>query len=118
MESRRSTVSSIPEQPSSKKEYSEKLTGLNLERKIEGLTELLRDDDGMAESFKVPGGYELHIYNCVLSRVVSLFPQACKEEMEMIERLLGAKVERTEHMTSGSRRCVYFIREPEYGTSD
>lgn len=100
------------------KEYSEKLTGLSLERKIEGLTELLRDDDGMAESFKVPGGYELHIYNCVLSRVVSLFPQACAEEMEMIERLLGATVERTEHMTSGSRRCVYFIREPEYGTSD
>lgn len=93
-------------------EYAVKLHGLDLAGKVAALSDLFNEDGGMAEWQKVPEGYELHIYNCVLSRVVSLFPQACTEELHMIERLLGVPVERTEHMTSGSRRCIYLIKEP------
>jgi predicted ArsR family transcriptional regulator len=91
-------------------EYSAKLAGLDLEQKIERLTELLSADDAMAEWYPVEGGYELHFYNCVLSRIVSLFPQACAEELEMLQQVLGADVQRTELMTTGNRRCTYLIR--------
>lgn len=92
-------------------EYSAKLAGLELEQKIERLTALLSEDDAMAEWSPSDDGFELHIYNCVLSRIVSQFPQACAEEMEMLQQVLGADVQRTELMTTGGRRCTYLIRE-------
>jgi len=94
-------------------EYAQKLAGLNLEEKINRLTELLNQDDAMAECYPVDGGYELHMYNCVLSRVVSVFPQACSEELEMFQRLLGTDVRRTEIITAGDRRCTYLVESPE-----
>lgn len=91
-------------------EFAEQLSGLDVEQRIARLADLLNDDGAMAEWHRVEGGYELHIYNCVLSRIVTAFPQLCAQEMEMYERILGSEIERTEHMISGSRRCVYLIK--------
>ncbi len=90
-------------------EYRSKLAGKNLGEKVARLAELLTEDDAMAECVPVGDGYELHMYNCVLSRVVDVFPQVCAEEMAMFERILDADVSRTEHVPSGDRRCVYLI---------
>ncbi len=92
------------------RELSERLGGMDLEQKVAGLVNLINEEDAMAEWFRVDGGYEIHIYNCVLSRIVAAFPQLCAQEMEMYSRILGADVSRTEHMLAGSRRCVYFIK--------
>jgi len=91
--------------------YREKMDGAGMEQKVATLASMLTEDGALAEWQTVDGGYELCVYNCLLSKVSSSFPQACSEELGLFNRILDTKVTRVEHMASGGRRCAYFIKK-------
>ena len=73
-----------------------------------------RDAEGyMADSAVQADGSVLLIENhcpvCAAARACQNF---CRSELELFQRVLGpqCKVERSEHLLSGARRCVYVIR--------
>ncbi len=90
--------------------YRSRIDSNRIEQRVASLTSVLTEDGALAEWQPVDGGYELCVYNCLLSKISSLFPQACSEELGLLNRVLDTKVTRIEHMASGGRRCAYLIK--------
>lgn len=55
------------------------------------------------------GGLRLVDYHCPLAEVAAKYPLLLEIECEMLERLLGAPVGRTEEEHSGLRRVIFMI---------
>lgn len=73
-----------------------------------------RDEEGyMAEMQKQADGSFLMIENhCPICAAATECQGFCRSELDVFRRTLGplASVERTEHLLSGARRCVYRIQ--------
>lgn len=73
-----------------------------------------RDAEGyMADSAVQADGSVLLIENhCPICAAARACQNFCRSELEIFQRVLGpqCKVERSEHLLSGARRCVYVIR--------
>lgn len=80
------------------------------------LAELLTAEGYMAEAqMQAPGRAELKVFNCGLHGVAGRFPEACRAEVQFLERALGATLERREHIAGGCNACSYhvtFVEEP------
>ena len=80
-----------------------------LHRKVAALAAIRRAEGYMAEwsrDGKVFVLVENHCPICAASRVCQ---GLCAGELELFRAVLGARVDRTEHILSGARRCVYRI---------
>lgn len=90
--------------------------------RVEALAALRRDQGYMAETGKDPetGGHLLIENHCPVEDAVDNCDSLCDRELELFRRLLGKgyEVTRTEHIGSGSRRCVYSITEVTDGGAD
>lgn len=53
----------------------------------------------------------LHEHNCAIYHVAAGSPAACQAELELFREVLGADVEREQHIASGDRCCSYRITE-------
>jgi predicted ArsR family transcriptional regulator len=73
-----------------------------------------RDAEGyMADSEVRDDGSVLLVENhCPICAAASACQNFCRSELEIFQRVLGegCKVERSEHLLSGARRCVYVIK--------
>lgn len=73
-----------------------------------------RDAEGyMADSAVQADGSVLLIENhCPICAAARACQNFCRSELEIFQRVLGpqCKVERSEHLLAGARRCVYVIR--------
>ena len=71
------------------------------------------DEDGYLASWEETGdgGYRVIEHNCAIWAVASRYGQACTSELDFIRAVLpDCRVERTQHMVEGARRCAYDIR--------
>ena len=57
------------------------------------------------------GAVRLEEHNCAIYHVATHSPAACQAELELFRELLGADVEREQHIASGDRCCSYRITE-------
>ncbi|MBZ2208596.1 helix-turn-helix transcriptional regulator [Massilia soli] len=73
-----------------------------------------RDAEGyMADTEVRDDGSVLLVENhCPICAAASACQNFCRSELEIFQRVLGqgCQVERTEHLLSGARRCVYVIK--------
>jgi predicted ArsR family transcriptional regulator len=79
------------------------------------LAEIRREQGYMAECTKMPDGSILLAENhCPICVAASTCQGLCREELSMFRALLGdkARVERTDHILAGARRCAYRITMP------
>ncbi|MFM2651716.1 transcriptional regulator, partial [Vibrio alginolyticus] len=53
--------------------------------------------------------------HCPICKAATRCPSLCQSELSVFQSLLGydTKVERTEHIISGQRRCVYRIQQQQ-----
>ncbi len=93
------------------RDYLEKMDGEPDPKRRAELLAKLRDDDGyMAEHAPEPDGTPTIVeHNCPIARVAKEFPEVCQSELELLERVTGARVERVQHMAQGHYACVYRI---------
>ncbi len=49
-------------------------------------------------------------HNCAIPAVAERFPEICAAEARFLAEVLGAEVERTEHILSGCPACAYRVR--------
>lgn len=85
----------------------------HLKDKLQQLT-LLRTEDGyMAELIQVENTFTLIENHCPICKAAQNCPSLCQSELNVFQQLLGenCKIERTEHIIKGKRRCVYRIQE-------
>lgn len=91
--------------------YAKSMEGKPLDAKVAALAEIQNANGYMVEWEETStGAYKLEEYNCPIAQVARQFNQACRCELQLFERLLGADVERTECLAKGGGKCVYVIQ--------
>ncbi|PFG45427.1 transcriptional regulator [Vibrio sp. ES.051] len=85
----------------------------DLESKLEALVSLREQEGYMAELEKDEHGFILIENHCPICKAATRCPSLCQSELNVFQSLLGheTKIERTEHLISGQRRCVYRIQQ-------
>ncbi|MGR5070477.1 MULTISPECIES: helix-turn-helix transcriptional regulator [Vibrio] len=93
--------------------YQQHLTPCDsLESKLKMLVSLREKEGYMAELEQDEQGFILIENHCPICKAATRCPSLCLSELNVFQALLGieTKVERTEHIISGQRRCVYRIQ--------
>lgn len=92
--------------------YGARLAGMDdLEDRVARLVEIRREEGYMAEAAVEGGGFLLIENHCPICAAAALCEGFCRSELDTFRRALGAdcKVERTDHILAGARRCAYRI---------
>lgn len=91
-------------------EIAPRLAGKTLLGRVNELARALTEQGYMAEVRAQRGkGFRLIEHNCSLAEVSRRCPVICECELEMMRKLLGARVVRAEHRLQGDPRCSYLI---------
>ena len=83
--------------------YRKRLAGKSLGDKWRELAKI-RDEEGYMARVSASGLVEHH---CPIAAIAREFPQACRYEKMLFEAVLGMKLDRTHHLASGDRACIY-----------
>lgn len=77
--------------------------------RLDRIVELMSAAGYMAEWDEQAGAFRLAEHNCAIRAVAERFPEVCAAEARFLERVLGAAVERVQHIPSGCNACEYAI---------
>ncbi len=77
--------------------------------KITVLSNLLEEDGYLVELNDDERNYGLSLYNCPLSRVSSLYPEVCNQELEQISELLARPAVMVKATSFGDPFCLVHI---------
>jgi len=96
------------------KAYGERLraAGKSLEARVKALAKIRTEQGYMAEAARQRDGSFLLIENhCPICAAATACQGLCREELMMFSSVLGSevRVERTDHILAGVRRCAYRI---------
>jgi predicted ArsR family transcriptional regulator len=80
-----------------------------LDRKVAALAAIRREEGYMAEWSRDGKGFLLVENHCPICAAARTCQGLCAGEVELFRTVLGAGVERTEHILAGARRCTYRI---------
>ena len=84
--------------------YRKRLAGKKtLGEKWQELARIREEEGYMARA----EGRGLTEHHCPIAAIAREFPQACAYEKKLFEAVLGEKLDRTDHLASGGRACVY-----------
>jgi DeoR family suf operon transcriptional repressor len=93
------------------------VAALGLDDRVQLLAELLTSQGYMAEASggaaPAAGGLTLRKYNCALREVAERFPELCAAEVEFMEEVLGARLDRRAHLLAGCNMCEYRVLPAE-----
>jgi len=86
----------------------------SLRERVAALAQLRCDEGYMADWQEIEDGSILLVENhCPICAAATSCQGFCRAELQAFRTVLGpsAKIERTEHIVNGGRRCTYVIRE-------
>ncbi len=92
--------------------YAQALSGIaDLGERVTRLAAMREREGYMAEARAEGDGWLLIENHCPICAAASLSPGLCRAELRAFQDALGplARVERTEHIVAGARRCAYRI---------
>jgi len=79
------------------------------EGRIAVVARVLTEAGYMAEWRAADGVFRLSEHNCAMRAVVERFPEICAVEERFLKEVLGAEVERGDHIVRGCNSCEYAI---------
>jgi predicted ArsR family transcriptional regulator len=80
-----------------------------LHKKVAALAALRSEEGYMAEWSRDRNAFFLVENHCPICAAARTCQGLCSGELSLFRAVLGARVERTEHILAGARRCVYRI---------
>lgn len=89
-----------------------RLKQASLKERLAMVAEILSREGFMAEWSADEEAVRIAEHNCAVHAVAARFPEVCHAEMRFLEEVLGASVERKQHILSGCNSCEYTV-EPE-----
>ena len=93
-------------------ELATRVQGATLQDRLRQVAQVLEEQGYMPEVAKLKGGHEEYLlteHHCPIFRVAQAFQQACTCELDVLLKLLQAKVERCDHRMLGHPHCSYLI---------
>ncbi len=92
------------------KRYREEVDAADVQSRVQQLATVRTSEGYMADSWQEADGSLLLVENhCPICAAASVCAGFCRSELETFRAVLGAKVEREEHILLGARRCAYRI---------
>jgi predicted ArsR family transcriptional regulator len=88
--------------------YRKRLAGKSLGEKWQELARIRAEEGYMARV----EGKGLTEHHCPIAAIAREFPQVCRFEKKLFEAVLGGPLDRTEHLASGGRACIYAPSAP------
>lgn len=79
------------------------------ERRLEVVARVLTEAGYMAEWREADGVFRLAEHNCAMRAVVEKYPEICAVEERFLRDVLGADVQREQHIPRGCNACEYAI---------
>lgn len=94
------------------KRYGEEMTGEDdLAARVRRLADIRTREGYMADCWQEPDGALVLVENhCPICAAATACAGFCRSELETFRAVLGADVQRAEHILLGARRCAYVIR--------
>jgi predicted ArsR family transcriptional regulator len=89
--------------------YKKRLAGMSLGDKWQELARIRAEEGYMARV----EGKGLTEHHCPIAAIAKEFPQVCLFEKKLFEAVLGGPLDRTDHLASGGRACVYAPGTPK-----
>ena len=86
------------------------LAGCTPAERLHAVGRVLSEEGYMAEVTASGGAGTLTEHNCAIPAVAERFPEICAAEARFLARVLGAEVDRREHLLSGCSTCEYHVR--------
>ncbi|TQV88647.1 helix-turn-helix transcriptional regulator [Aliikangiella coralliicola] len=77
--------------------------------KLSKLAEIRTNEGYMAEVVEEDGQLFLVENNCPICSAATQCQQFCRSELSIFKQVLGCKIERTEYILEGARRCAYRV---------
>lgn len=78
--------------------------------RLRAVGRVLSEEGYMAEVTALAGSGTLTEHNCAIPAVAERFPEICAAEARFLADVLGAEVDRREHMLNGCSACEYHVR--------
>ena len=78
--------------------------------RMAAVARLLSEEGYMAEGTASAQGGTLIEHNCAIQAVAERFPEICAAEARFLAAVLGAQVDRQEHILNGCSACEYRVR--------
>lgn len=94
--------------------YSKETKGASALKERLSLLADIRTREGYMAEFKIEDGHFLFIENhCPICSAAKICQEFCRAELQTFQSVLGegVRIERTEHIVAGGRRCAYKISE-------
>jgi DeoR family suf operon transcriptional repressor len=92
---------------------SAELDGTRPEERLQAVARVRSEQGYMAEASGGDAGGVLTEHNCAIQAVAQRFPEVCAAEARFLAEVLGADVDRREHILSGCPSCEYHVRFKE-----
>jgi predicted ArsR family transcriptional regulator len=89
--------------------YKQRLAGMSTAEKWRELARIRAEEGYMART----EGRGMSEHHCPIAAIAKEFPQVCRFEMKLFQAVLGAPLDRTDHLASGGRACVYAPETPK-----
>lgn len=86
------------------------LEGLAPDDRLAAVARLRSEQGYMAEASAGEAAGVLTEHNCAIQAVAERFPEICAAEARFLAEVLGAEVDRREHILSGCAACEYHVR--------
>jgi DeoR family suf operon transcriptional repressor len=86
------------------------LAGVAPTERLAVVAQLLTEEGYMAEASATTSSGILVEHNCAVQAVAERFPEICAAEARFLAAVLGAEVDRQEHILSGCSACEYRVR--------
>lgn len=92
------------------KRYRKEVDAADTGSRVRQLAAIRTSEGYMADSWEEADGSLLLVENhCPICAAASVCAGFCRSELETFRAVLGAKVEREEHILLGARRCAYRV---------
>ena len=95
-------------------ELATRVRGTTLQERLQQVAQVLEEQGYMPEVIKLQEGREWYLlteHHCPILQVAKVFQQACACELDVLLKLLRAKVKRCDHRMTGHPHCSYLISQ-------
>jgi predicted ArsR family transcriptional regulator len=91
-------------------EYSEQMQGLNMEERLELISELLAEEGFTVEWEKINDQYRIHEITCPYLQIGQSHPEVCTVDQTLISKMLAVPAEKVQCILDGNAHCTYVVQ--------
>lgn len=91
-------------------EYSERMSGLSMEERLDFVKEMLGEEGFTVEWEKKGNQYQIHEITCPYYQIGVAHPEVCTVDQALISKMLAVPASKIECILSGGTHCTYVVQ--------